>query len=39
MAGKDKGGKSTKTAAAKTLKQKRAVKRDKKSTESQRKAV
>jgi hypothetical protein len=31
MANKDKGGKGTKTAASKTLKQKRAAKRDKKS--------
>lgn len=31
MASKDKRGKGTKTAAAKTLKQKRAAKRDKKS--------
>jgi hypothetical protein len=30
MASKDKGGKSTKTTASKTLKQKRAAKRDKK---------
>jgi hypothetical protein len=30
MASKDKGGKSTKTAASKTLKQKRAAKQDKK---------
>ena len=39
MGSKDKGGKSTKTAASKTLKQKRATKRDKKNAESQRKAV
>ena len=39
MASKDKGGKSTKTAASKTLKQKRAAKRDKKSKSSEHKAV
>jgi hypothetical protein len=35
MASKDKGGKAKKTPAAKTLKQKRAVKRDKKSKGSE----
>lgn len=36
MAGKDKRGKGTKTAASKTLKQKRSVKRDKKRAASER---
>lgn len=36
MASKDKGGKSTKTAASKTLKEKRSAKRDKKRAASQR---
>lgn len=35
MASKDKGTKATKTAAAKTLKQKREAKRDKKKNSSQ----
>jgi hypothetical protein len=39
MASKDKGGKSTKTAASKTLKQKRAAKRDKKTKGSEHRAV
>jgi hypothetical protein len=39
MASKDKGGKSTKTAASKTLKQKRAAKRDKKSKSSEHRAL
>ena len=34
MAGKDKGGRSTKTAASKTLKEKRQAKRDKKAGKS-----
>jgi len=34
MAGKDKGGRSTKTAASKTLKEKRQAKRDKKEGKS-----
>lgn len=37
MASKDKGGKSVKTAAAKTLKQKRVAKRTKKGVQSTRK--
>lgn len=37
MASKDKGGKSSKTAASKTLKQKRAAKRSKKSAQGERK--
>jgi hypothetical protein len=39
MASKDKGGKSSKTAAAKTLKEKRAAKRDKKRQGSEHRAV
>ncbi len=39
MASKDKGGKGTKTTASKTLKQKRAAKRDKKEQSSQHRAV
>ena len=39
MASKDKGGKASKTTAAKTLKEKRAAKRDKKREGTERKAL
>jgi hypothetical protein len=39
MASKDKGGKATKTAAAKTLKEKRAEKKDKKGKTSEHRVV
>jgi hypothetical protein len=39
MASKDKGGKSVKTSAAKTLKQKRADKKDKKQKSTEHRAV
>jgi hypothetical protein len=39
MANKDKGGKQQKTTAAKTLKQKRSAKKDKKSQSTQHRTV